>query len=312
MIDTLAFLFPGQGAQFAGMGKDLFDAYPESRNVFNEADDVLGFQVSRLCFKGPNRLLKETRNAQPAILTHSVAVAKILLNNGIKPKYVAGHSLGEYAALVVAGAFCFADALRVVKHRAELMHEAVLQHPGTMVAIMGLSASHVEKVCEEASQFGMVQAANFNTPDQVVISGQVPAVNEAVKIALQSGAAKTTALKVSGAFHSHLMDDVVEGLRLALDGVKVHASEIAVVANRTADLLTTPGEVCNALIEQVNSPVLWCDSMRRIIDMGASAFAEAGPGKVLKGLMRRIDADKEVECIGGARDVKRFIEMVKR
>jgi|LGOV01.1.fsa_nt_gb [acyl-carrier-protein] S-malonyltransferase len=311
MTDMLAFLFPGQGAQFAGMGKDLFDAYPESREVFNEADEVLGFEVSRLCFKGPNRLLKETRNAQPAILTHSVAVAKILENNGIKPKYVAGHSLGEYTALVVAGAFCFGDALRVVKRRAELMHEAVFQHPGTMAAIIGLSASHVKNLCEAASRFGVVQAANFNSPDQVVISGQVAAVNEATKIALRFGAAKTTMLKVSGAFHSNLMNDVVEGLRVALDKVEVRAPQVAVVANRTANVMTTPDEVRTALIEQVNSPVLWCDSMRHIIDMGASKFAELGPGKVLKGLMRKIDIDKEAECIGGARDVKRFLGMVK-
>lgn len=286
----LAFLFPGQGAQAVGMGKALAAAYPEAGEAFATADRVLGLPLSRLCWEGPAEELKKSSITQPALLTHSVAAWRLVEAQGITPDFVAGHSLGEYSACVAAGALDFEDALRLTRRRGELMYEAGLQRPGAMAAVLGLSRADVEAACTEAASAGIVRAANLNAPGQVVISGEPGAVDAACERAKAKGAKRAIRLEVSGAFHSPLMASAAEGLRAALGEVPFRDARCPVLSNAAAKPVQAAAEIRAALEAQLLASVLWEDSMRWLRAQGVEGFVELGTGKVLRGLLRTIDA----------------------
>ncbi len=285
----VAFIFPGQGSQYVGMGRDLSSAYPAAAATYEEADGILGFSISRVSFEGPEESLRETRHTQPAVFVHSVAAFRVLSDAGIRPVITAGHSLGEYSALVAAGALGFEEGLRLVQKRGTLMHQAGLERPGTMAAVLGLSHEAVESACAEASAKGTVQPANLNSPNQVVISGEVAAVEECMERARAKGAAKAVRLPVGGAFHSPLMESASSGLSEALKETEVERPEFPVVANYTGREMTEPEEIKQNLARQVLGAVRWEQSIRLMLSKGVEHFVEVGPGNVLKGLMRGID-----------------------
>lgn len=286
----LAFLFPGQGAQSVGMGKALAEAFPEAREAFATADRVLGFALSEVCWSGPAEDLKKSVNTQPALLTHSVAAWRLVEASGLQPDFVAGHSLGEYSACVAAGALSFEDALRLTRRRGELMYEAGLARPGAMAALLGLSAADAEAACAEAADAGIVKAANFNAPGQVVISGEPAAVDAACEKAKARGARRAVKLEVSGAFHSPLMAPAAQGLAEALAGVTIRDARCPVVSNAWARPVQRADEIRRALEEQLLASVRWEESMRLLAAEGVEAFVELGTGKVLRGLLRTLDS----------------------
>ena len=292
-IDAMvtAIVFPGQGSQAPGMGKDLSEQFPVARQVFEEADDALGFAISKLCFEGPAEDLQLTENTQPAILTVSVAAFRAMTEAGISaPAFVAGHSLGEYSALVAAGSLSLADAVRTVRARGRYMQEAVPIGTGAMAAVLGADLGAVERICKEASADQVCTIANFNSPNQAVIAGNTEAVDRAVE--LLSGVAKRVIkLKVSAPFHCALMKPAQDRLAPDLEQLEFHAPAMPVVTNVDARAVTTPGELRDALVRQVAAPVRWVESMQLLIQQGAGTFVEAGPGKVLSGLMRQISRD---------------------
>ena len=293
----IAFLFPGQGSQYVGMGKDFYENFPVVKEIFDKADEVLGFSISRLCFEGPEEELKKTYNTQPAILTMSVGLNKILTNDGFVPDIVAGHSLGEYSALVAAGVLSFEDAVMLVRKRGEFMQEASPLGLGSMYAIVGLSREDVEEICKEAQKFGIVEPANFNSEKQIVISGEVKALEKAGELAKSKGAKRVIPLNVSAPFHSSLMKDVGEKMRKEIEKVELNDAKIPVIANYNAKPLIKKEEILEALIKQIDNPVLWVDSMKELAKRVNAAF-EVGPGKVLRGLMRDIDRSVKVVDIG--------------
>jgi len=289
MSRTLAFLFPGQGAQAAGMGKALAEQFPVAAQVFAEADAVLGFKLSALCFDGPNDALMLTANAQPAIVATSIAALRVLeQETGLRPAYVAGHSLGEYSALVAAGALTVADALRVVRERGRLMQEAVPVGVGAMAALFGLSADAVAQVCAEAAQGEVVSPANLNGGEQIVVAGHAGAVRRAVAAAKAHGAKRAVELTVSAPFHCALMSPAAEGLARVLETVPVGPLRVAVLANVTAEVNQEPRQVKDLLVRQVTAPVRWEESMQRMQALGCEAAIEISPGRVLAGLLKRI------------------------
>jgi [acyl-carrier-protein] S-malonyltransferase len=290
-----AFLFPGQASQYPGMGRELFEKSPASREVFEEADRALGFSISRICFEGTEEELKLTENTQPAIVTVSVATVRALREKGITPSYVAGHSLGEYSALVAAGSLAFADAVRVVRRRGKFMQEAVPAGVGAMAAILGLSPAQVEEACRRAANGEVVAPANLNSPEQTVISGHAGAVKRAVEIASQSGAKRAVILAVSAPFHSELMQPAQQRLEQVLRETRFGPLEVPLVTNVAAEIVEKGEDAREALIRQVSLPVRWEDSMRTLLALGVEAFVEAGPGKVLSGLLRQID--RSVLCV---------------
>ncbi len=285
----LAFLFPGQGAQSVGMGQALADRFPVARHVFETADRALGYRLSEICWKGPAEELKKTVHTQPALLVHSVAAWKLLEAAGVRPAWVAGHSLGEYSACVAAGALEFEDAVRLVHRRGELMYRAGLDRPGTMAAILGLDRAQVEEACARAESAGIVRAANLNAPGQVVISGERGAVVRACELARGMGAKRVIALEVSGAFHSPLMESAAAGLTEALAAVSVHDALMPVVVNVSAEPLRRGADLRAALEAQLLGAVRWEDTMRRLVADGAEGFVEVGAGTVLRGLLRSLD-----------------------
>jgi [acyl-carrier-protein] S-malonyltransferase len=299
----VAFIFPGQGSQYVGMGKELSDSCQVARKTYDEADRILGFSISDVSFNGPEGSLRETRNTQPAIFVHSVAAFRALFESGLRPVVAAGHSLGEYSALVAAGALEFEEALRVVRRRGELMHQAGIEKPGAMAAVLGLARADVEAICAEASKHGVVQPANLNSPNQIVISGEVAAVEECMRLARERGAARALRLPVGGAFHSPLMDSASEGLAEVLKGVEVKRAQFPVVANYTAQEMSEPGAIRENLTRQVLGAVRWEDSVRLILSKGVKHFVEVGPGNVLKGLMRGIDRAATVAAAGTPADI---------
>ncbi len=293
-MSKLAFLFPGQASQYPGMGRDLAEHFPESRAVFEEADAALGFSISKLCFEGAEEDLRLTENTQPAILTVSVAAYRAIASRGIVPDIAAGHSLGEYSALVAAGTLELSAAVKLVRARGRYMQEAVPPGEGAMAAIMGLSPSDVAEVCRKAAEKEVVSPANLNSPEQIVISGHSAAVKRAVEIASQSGAKRAMMLPVSAPFHCALMAPARERLEPDLRAAKFSAPQFPVITNADAEAVLSAEEAREALIRQVISPVRWLDSMREMIERGATIFTEVGPGKVLSGLLRQID--RSVRC----------------
>ena len=287
----LAYLFPGQGAQGVGMGRALAEAHPAAREVFAAADRVLGDGFSHLCWEGPEDELRKTVNAQPALLTHSIAALRLLEAAGLAPAMVAGHSLGEYSACVAAGAITFEDALRLVRTRGDLMFRAGIARPGTMAAILGLDGPAVEAACAEAASSGVVRAANYNAPGQVVISGEVAAVEAACEIAKAKGARRAIRLEVSGAFHSPLMESASEGLSSALDATAIHAANFPVIANVSALPLSAAADLRAAMKAQLLGAVRWQETMERMLADGIEGFVEVGTGKVLRGLLRTVRKD---------------------
>jgi [acyl-carrier-protein] S-malonyltransferase len=288
-MGKIAFVFPGQASQYPGMGKELAEKYPAARAVFDEADQALGFSISHMCFAGTEEELKLTANTQPAILTCSVATCRILAEKGITPDFVAGHSLGEYSALVAAGALKFSDAVQVVRKRGTYMQEAVPAGEGAMAAIMGLSPAVVTDACKRAAQGKVCSPANLNSPEQTVISGHADAVKRAVEIASQSGAKRAVILAVSAPFHCALMMPAQERLEKDLRRMELGPLRVPLVTNVDADSETSGDEARDALIRQVTMPVRWEESVRMLIDEGVNTFVEVGPGRVLTGLLRQIE-----------------------
>ena len=286
----LAFLFPGQGAQSVGMGRALAQRHAAAGAVFETADRVVGFPLSRVCWEGPEDELRMTAIAQPALLAHSVAALSVLEQAGIRPAWVAGHSLGEYSAAVAAGAIPFEDAVRLVHRRGELMHRAGIEQPGTMAAILGLDLPAIEALCAEASSQGVVRAANLNAPGQVVISGEIPAVERACEIARQRGAKRAIRLAVSGAFHSPLMGSAAQGLAASLAATSFRDPQCPVVTNVSAEPVTGAAELRDALERQLLGAVRWEESMRWLLAQSPDAFIEVGTGRVLRGLLRPLDS----------------------
>ncbi len=284
----LAFVFPGQGSQAVGMGRGFYDASAAAKALYGEASEALGLDLARLCFEGPEAELQLTANTQPAILTASVAAAAVLAERGLAPAIAAGHSLGEYSALVVAGALSFADAVRVVRRRGELMQEAVPVGTGAMAALMGLDLAAVEQVCRDAAGGEVVSVANINSPVQIVIAGHRAAVERAVALARERGGKKSVLLPVSAPFHSPLMRPAAERLAAELGKVRVSPPKIPVVRNVDAGLTTAAADVVPSLVRQVASPVKWAECVGRMVREGATTFVEVGPGRVLTGLLKRI------------------------
>ncbi len=287
----LALLCPGQGAQAVGMGLALAEAHPLARETFEAADAALGFSLTGVMWEGPEDELRKTHHAQPALLAHSVAAWRLLEAAGVTSAFTAGHSLGEYSACVAAGALTFEDALRLVHRRGQLMYEAGIQRPGGMAALLGLDREAVDGVCRDAADAGVVVAANLNAPGQVVISGEVEAVDRACAIAKERGAKRAIRLVVSGAFHSPLMESAAAGLAEALAEVPLRDASCPVICNVDARPVRRAGEIRDALQRQLLGAVRWEDSMRLLLGQGLNGFIEAGTGKVLRGLLRSIDRE---------------------
>ena len=310
-----AFVFPGQGAQKVGMVKDLYENYAVVKELFEEADDALGFSLTKLIFEGPDEDLMQTSNTQPAILTASTACCRVLAQEGVTPDIVAGHSLGEYSALVAAGALSFADAVRTVRLRGQFMQEAVPLGEGGMAAILGLDDEKIKAICADISaQGGVVQAVNFNCPGQTVIAGASKAVEAAVEALKAAGAKRAVLLHVSAPFHSSLMEPAAKRLAEVLDSITIHDAAIPVVANVNAKMETAAAEIKEALVKQAASPVLWIDCTHTMQAFGAETFVEVGPGKTICGFNRKIDRkihSENVEDIPSLQKTLEFFQGVR-
>ncbi len=298
------FLFPGQGSQAAGMGKSLSDSFASARAVFEEADDVLQFAISRMCFEGPDESLKLTTNTQPALLTVSIAAYRVLEEHGIMPDYVAGHSLGEYSALVAAGALKFSDALRLVRKRGQYMQEAVPAGVGAMAALLKLPEGKLEEILRAAAQGEVVSAANLNSPDQIVIAGHAGAVQRAADLAKAAGAKRAVMLPVSAPFHCSLMKPAQERLAVDLELTEFKDLRVPLVNNWQATAVIRGAEARRGLFEQVPNPVRWTESIRYLAQRGVGTFIEVGPGGVLTGLLRSIDSGLRGVKFGVAADLE--------
>ncbi|QXM05888.1 ACP S-malonyltransferase [Crassaminicella indica] len=288
-MSKLAFVFPGQGAQYVGMGKDIVENFEIANKIFEQASEAIGYDMKKMCFEGPEEELKKTENTQPAILTTCIAIAKVLEEKGITPDISAGLSLGEYASLVMANVMDFKDAVLLVKKRGKYMQEAVPLGVGTMAAILGMEREDLEKALEKAKEFGIVEAANFNSPGQIVISGEVSAVEKACEFTKEMGAKKAVVLPVSAPFHCSMLVPAGEKLALELENVKINDFKIPVIANVNADYYKEKTEVKDLLVKQVSHSVLWEDSVIKMLEAGVDTFIEIGPGKSLSGFIKKIN-----------------------
>lgn len=306
--NKIAFLFPGQGSQAVGMGKDLVEKYPLARQTFDEADAALGYKLSTVCFEGPEDQLRLTEITQPAILTVSIAVLRVLETRIPKPSYVAGHSLGEYSAHVTAGTFSFAEAVRTVRNRGKYMQEAVPVGVGAMAAILGMDAAKVTEVCKDAAQGEVCEPANLNSPEQIVISGNTAAVERAAKLADERGAKRAKLLPVSAPFHCSLMKPAQDRLEKDLNALKMQKPVYPVACNVDAELVTDNQRARDTLVRQVTGAVKWEQCMRLLIAQGVQTFIEIGPGKVLCGLMRQIDRSRTCMNVSDDASLEKALE----
>ncbi|MDD5281540.1 MAG: ACP S-malonyltransferase [Candidatus Omnitrophica bacterium] len=299
----VGYLFAGQGSQYVGMGKDLYESFPEARKIFDRAEKILGFELKRFCFEGPEEILKSTNVSQPAIVTVSIAAFEVFkAKSNITPSFVAGLSLGEYSALIAAGALTFENGIRLIQKRGQLMEDASRKYPGKMAAVLELSVEKLKEICLQSG----AEIANLNCPGQVVITGKVDAVNQAMELCNQAGAKRVIPLEVSGGFHSTLMFEASVGLKLALDNISVSEPNVPVISNYTAQPEYKVGQIIENLVNQIRGSVRWEESMRFILSEGVTDFYEFGPGKVLKGLMRRIDNNAKVINIEKGADMEQI------
>jgi [acyl-carrier-protein] S-malonyltransferase len=313
MINSkIALIFPGQGSQLVGMGKDLADKYPAALHTFEEADEALGYKLSQVCFEGPEDQLRLTEVTQPAILTASIAALRVVETHLPKPSFVAGHSLGEYSAHVASGTFGFADAVRTVRHRGRYMQEAVPVGVGAMAAILGMDLEKVAGVCRDAAQGGVCSPANINSPEQVVISGNTAAVERAAKLADERGAKRAKLLPVSAPFHCSLMKPAQDRLEEDLKKLTMHKPVYPVACNVDADFVNDDLRTLDTLVRQVTGSVKWDQCMRLLIAQGVETFIEVGPGKVLCGLMRQIDRTKTCFNVGDEGSLKKSLETLSQ
>ncbi len=306
-MSKTAFLFPGQGSQAPGMGRELAEHFPSARAMFDRADAALGFPISRLCFEGPEEALKLTENQQPAVLTCSIAAWAVLAEKGIGADYVAGHSLGEYSALVAAGALDFEDAVRLVRRRGQYMQEATPDGVGAMAALLGLPDGTLEAICAQAAEGEIAAPANLNSPGQVVIAGHRGAVERAVALAQQAGAKKAVLLAVSAPFHCSLMAPVQQRLAADLAAIPFRDLQVPLVNNFAAREVRAAAEARQGLIDQVPNPVLWEASMRHLAAQGVDHFVEVGPGRVLSGLLRNIDRSLKTSNVEDLKSLERLL-----
>src|SRR5689334_21370784 len=308
MNTQIAFLFPGQGSQAVGMGKDLAEKYPVAHQTFQEADEALGYKLSQLCFEGPEDQLRLTEITQPAILTASVAAWRVLNERGLKPAYVAGHSLGEYSAHIAAGTIAFADAVRAVRNRGKYMQEAVPVGVGAMAAILGMNLENVAALCRDAAQGEVCEPANINSPEQIVISGHAAAVERARKLAEERGAKRAVALPVSAPFHCSLMKPAQDRLAEDLNALNFKKPQVPVICNVDAESIEDAERSRDALIRQVTGSVKWEQSIRLLAAKGVENYIEVGPGKVLCGLMRQIDRSKKCSNVSDEASLQKTLE----